>query len=137
VHVDEQPVGIDEEPDAEDEVGRAQRQNVRVDVQLPLTLSLNGRQVPARTRDVSATGVGFSTRIPVAVDQRGEVTVHFEHWRIHKQFTIRFVRPILAGYHVGVQFDELTEDERERLVRTVFDLQRSQLQSAKLNARGK
>jgi hypothetical protein len=113
----------------EDETGRQRRQNVRVDVQLPITIRMSGREAPGRTRDVSATGIGFSTRLPVELDQRGEVTVEFDGWRFTKAYIIRFVKPILAGYQVGVQFDELTKEEREKLVKQVFDVQRAQLQS--------
>lgn len=113
----------------DDALGRQRRQNVRVDVQLPITLRLGGREAPGRTRDVSATGIGFSTRLPVELEQRGEVIVEFEGWRFEKAFIVRFVKPILAGSQVGVQFDELTQEERERLVKQVFDVQRAQLQS--------
>jgi hypothetical protein len=112
----------------EDETGRQRRQNVRVDVQLPITIRMSGREAPGRPRDVSATGIGFSTRLPVELDQRGEVTVEFDGWRFTKAYIIRFVKPILAGYQVGVQFDELTQEEREKLVKQVFDVQRAQLQ---------
>jgi c-di-GMP-binding flagellar brake protein YcgR len=112
----------------DDPAGRQRRQNVRVDVQLPIMLRMAGREAPGRTRDVSATGIGFSTRLPVELDQRGEVTVDFEGWRFSKAFIVKFVKPILAGSQVGVQFDELTQEERERLVKQVFDVQRSQLQ---------
>ncbi|MCW2921909.1 MAG: PilZ domain [Thermoleophilia bacterium] len=113
---------------AEDPAGRQRRQNVRVDVQLPIMLRMAGREAPGRTRDVSATGIGFSTRLPVELDQRGEVTVEFDGWRFAKAFIVKFVKPILAGSQVGVQFDELTQEERERLVKQVFDVQRAQLQ---------
>lgn len=113
----------------EDESGKQRRQNVRVDVQLPITLRMSGREAPGRTRDVSATGIGFSTRLPVKLDQRGDVTVEFEGWRFDKSFVVRFVKPILAGYQVGVQFEELTQEEREKLVKQVFDVQRAQLQN--------
>ena len=112
----------------EDPAGRQRRQNVRVDVQLPMTLRMAGREAPGRTRDVSATGIGFSTRLPVELDQRGEVTVEFDGWRFAKAFIVKFVKPILAGSQVGVQFEELTQEERERLVKQVFDVQRAQLQ---------
>jgi c-di-GMP-binding flagellar brake protein YcgR len=112
----------------EDPAGRQRRQNVRVDVQLPIMLRLAGREAPGRTRDVSATGIGFSTRLPVELDQRGEVTVEFDGWRFTKAFIVKFAKPILAGSQVGVQFDELSQEERERLVKQVFDVQRSQLQ---------
>lgn len=118
----------DEQQQVEDEHGKQRRQNVRVDVQLPITLRMSGREAPGRTRDVSATGIGFSTRLPVELDQRGDVTVEFEGWRFDKSFVVRFVKPILAGYQVGVQFEELTQEEREKLVKQVFDVQRSQLQ---------
>ncbi len=118
-------------PPEDDQLGRQRRQNVRVDVQLPITLRLSGREAPGRTRDVSATGVGFSTRLPVELDQRGEVTVEFSDWRFTKAFIVKFAKPILAGSQVGVQFDELTQEERERLVKQVFDVQRSQLQDQK------
>ncbi len=120
-----------DEPGIDDEIGRQKRQNVRVSVQLPITLTLGGREAPARTRDVSATGIGFSTRLPVEHDQRGEVVVEFDGWRFRKAFIIKFVKPILAGSMVGVQFDELSQEERERLVKQVFDLQRAQLQDSK------
>lgn len=119
----------DESPPEEDPAGRQRRQNVRVDVQLPISLRLAGRDAMGRTRDVSATGIGFSTRLPVELDQRGEVTVEFDGWRFSKAFIVKFVKPILAGSQVGVQFDELTQEERERLVKQVFDVQRSQLQN--------
>lgn len=115
----------------DDEIGRQKRQNVRVSVQLPISLRLGGREAPGRTRDVSATGIGFSTRLPIELEQRGEVTVEFTDWRFHKAFIVKFVKPILAGCTVGVQFDELTQEERERLVKQVFDLQRAQLQDTK------
>ncbi|MCW2926680.1 MAG: PilZ domain [Thermoleophilia bacterium] len=114
---------------SEDEAGRQRRQNVRVDVQLPITLTFAGRTVPGRTRDVSATGIGFSTRLPIGLDQRGDVIVEFDGWKFNKPFVVRFVKAILAGWQVGVQFDELTQDERERLVKQVFDVQRAQLQA--------
>lgn len=117
----------DEDP-LDDELGRQRRQNVRVDVQLPIVVRMAGREAPGRTRDVSATGIGFSTRLPVEIDQRGDVTVDFEDWRFRKAFIVRFIKPILAGCQVGVQFDELTQEEREKLVKQVFDVQRAQLQ---------
>jgi len=116
-----------EQQEEEAALGRQRRQNVRVDVQLPITIRMSGREAPGRTRDVSATGIGFSTRLPVELDQRGEVTVEFDGWRFRKAFIVRFCKPILAGTQLGVQFDELTEEERERLVRQVFDIQRAQL----------
>jgi c-di-GMP-binding flagellar brake protein YcgR len=122
---------IDPDDDPEGDLGRQKRQNVRVDVQLPITLRLGGREVPGRTRDVSATGIGFSTRLPIELEQRGEVVVEFADWRFRKAFIVKFVRPILAGSQVGVQFDELTQEERERLVKQVFDVQRAQLQDSK------
>lgn len=123
---------LDDPNDLElDEFGRQKRQNVRVDVQLPITLRLAGHQAPGRTRDVSATGIGFSTRLPIELEQRGEVTVEFNDWRFRKSFVVKFVKPILAGSQVGVQFEELTQEERERLVKQVFDVQRAQLQSTK------
>lgn len=115
----------------EDEFGRQKRQNVRVDVQLPMTLRLAGQEAPGRTRDVSATGIGFSTRLPIELDQRGEVTVEFDGWRFRKSFIVKFVKPILAGSQVGVQFEQLAQEERERLVKQVFDIQRLQLQDTK------
>lgn len=113
----------------DDEAGRQKRQNVRVDVQLPIVLRMSGHESPARTRDVSATGIGFSTRLPVELEQRGEVTVDFRDWRFTKAFIVRFVKPILAGSQVGVQFEALSQEEREKLVKQVFDVQREQLQS--------
>jgi len=124
--LDEIRAELEEEDDT---LGRQRRQNVRVDVQLPITIRIAGREAPGRTRDMSATGIGFSTRIPVELDQRGEVTVEFDGWRFTKAFIIRFVKPILAGTQLGVQFDELTSEERERLVKQVFDVQRTQLQA--------
>ena len=120
------------ELDQEDEaLGRQRRENVRVDVQIPLTIRMSGRDAPGRTRDVSATGVGFSTRLPVEMDQRGEVTIEFGDWHFTKAVVIRFIKPILAGNVIGAQFERLTDDERERLVKRVFDVQRSQLKTGK------
>jgi hypothetical protein len=123
---------IREDLDAEDDtLGRQRRQNVRVEVQLPITLYLAGRVAPGRTRDISATGIGFSTRLPIDIDQRGDVLVEFEGWRFRKSFIVKFAKPILAGSQVGVQFEELTQEEREKLVKQVFDVQRSQLQGSR------
>lgn len=118
-----------EEHAEDDEMGRQKRQNVRVDVQYPIVLRLDGRESLSRTRDLSATGVGFSTRFPIDRDQGGEVTIDFPDWKFTKRFVARFIKPILAGWQVGAQFDDLTVEERERLVKEVFNVQRSQLQS--------
>lgn len=112
-------------------LGRQRRENVRVHVQIPLTIRMSGRDAPGRTRDVSATGIGFSTRLPVEMDQRGEVTIEFGDWDFTKAVVIRFIKPILAGVVIGAQFERLTDDERERLVKRVFDVQRSQLNAGK------
>ncbi|MCW2974490.1 MAG: PilZ domain, partial [Thermoleophilia bacterium] len=120
------------ELDQEDEaLGRQRRENVRVHVQIPLTIRMSGRDAPGRTRDVSATGVGFSTRLPVEMDQRGEVTIEFGDWNFTKAVVIRFIKPILAGNVIGAQFEKLSDDERERLVKRVFDVQRDQLKSGR------
>lgn len=115
----------------DDELGRQRRENVRVEVQLPLTIRIGGRETTGRTRDMSATGVGFATREHVELNDRGEVTIEFDDWTFTKAFIVRFVKPILAGHQVGVQFDQLTADERERLVKLVFDVQRKQLQDVR------
>lgn len=112
------------------ELGRQRRQNVRVDVKYPVTISIgNIHDVMLRTRDISATGCGFSTRLPMEIDMVGDLRLEFPDWDFRKGFVVRFVKPILAGTQVGVQFIDLTEDERERLVKEVFDVQREQLQS--------
>ena len=41
----------------------------------------------------------------------------FDGWTFQKAFIVRFVKPILAGSQVGVQFDELSQEEREKLVK--------------------
>lgn len=122
--IEEMQAELDEEDEA---LGRQRRQNVRVDVQIPITIRMSGRDAPGRTRDVSATGVGFSTRLPVELDQRGEVTIEFGTWQFTKAVVIRFIKPILAGNVIGAQFERLSDDERERLVKQVFDVQRAQL----------
>ncbi|MCW2950549.1 MAG: hypothetical protein JWN41_1562, partial [Thermoleophilia bacterium] len=43
----------------------------------------------------------------------------------------RFMKPILAGKVIGAQFERLSEEERERLVKQVFDVQRAQLRNDK------
>jgi hypothetical protein len=112
-----------------DDQGRQRRQNVRVMVQYPVTIRIAGHpNIKARTRDLSATGVGFATRLPLDVDAAGSVTVHFPDWSFEKEFVVRFVKPILAGRQIGAQFRELTEDEREKVVKEVFAVQRAQLQ---------
>lgn len=123
---------IDAEDDAD---GRQRRQNVRVHVQLPLTVRMSGREAKARTRDVSATGIGFSTRLPIEINQRGEVIIEFDGWHFCKGCIVRFAKPIIAGCQVGVQFEELSEEERERLVKQVFDVQRAQLQQKQSGGR--
>ena len=112
-----------------DEAGRRQRQNVRVEVKYPVHIAVPAGDADTRTRDLSATGCGFSTRLPVELEQEGTVTIEFPAWRFTKAFVIRFVKPIIAGYKVGTQFIDLTEEERERLVKEVFDVQREQLRA--------
>ena len=120
-----------------DEEGRQRRQNVRVNVHYPITLHATGfPTVKARCRDLSATGVGFATRLPLENEAAGTVTIHFPEWNFTKEFVVRFVKPILAGKQCGAQFRELTEDERERLVKEVFAVQRSQLQEQRKRAKG-
>jgi hypothetical protein len=115
-----------------DEAGRQRRQNVRVMVQYPLTLNVNGHpSAEIRTRDLSATGFGFATRIPLAVEDTGMATIKFDDWTFNKRFIVKFVKPIIAGRICGVQFDQLTEDEREQVVKEVFAVQRAQIQSQK------
>lgn len=119
-----------------DEEGRQRRQNVRVMVQYPVTLRVAGHPgVKVRSRDLSATGVGFATRLPLDLEAAGTVTIHFPEWNFTKDIVVRFVKPILAGRQVGAQFTELSAEERERVVKEVFAVQRSQLQEQR--ARGK
>jgi c-di-GMP-binding flagellar brake protein YcgR len=114
----------------DEETGRLKRENVRIDVKLPITVSFeDGPTVETRTRDVSATGLGFATRVPLAIEQRGAVTLQFSDWQFAKDFTVRYVKPILAGNQVGVQFDDLRDDEYSKLVKEVFAIQRLQAQS--------
>jgi len=110
--------------------GRQRRENVRVTVKMPITVQVAGYpDTQARSRDLSATGVGFATRLPLEREMRGSVTVHFPGMDFSKPFVVRFVKPILAGRQVGVQYDELTDDEHESVVKQVFAVQRSQLQA--------
>ena len=110
--------------------GRQRRQNVRVTVKMPITVQIPGYpDTSARSRDLSATGVGFATRLPLEIETRGSVTVHFPGWDFTKAFVVRFVKPILSGRQVGVQYDELSDDEHESVVKQVFAVQRSQLQA--------
>jgi hypothetical protein len=133
-----EPLGADDdsnssaEAEAEEEkLARQKRENVRVDVQLPLVIRMQGREIQARTRDVSATGIGFSTRLPIELEQQVEVEIKFDGWTFVKQIVIRFMKPLLAGTMCGGQFDALSEEERERLVKQVFDVQREQLRAGR------
>lgn len=120
----------------EDEEGRRRRQNVRVNVKYPITIHVSGHPgTKGRTRDLSATGVGFSTRLPLETEAKGVITVHFPTWDFSKEFVVRFIRPILAGRQVGAQYADLTEDERERVVKEVFAVQRAQLQAQRAKDR--
>lgn len=118
-----------QEDDRSDEAGRQQRQNVRVDVRIPFEIELAGTMVDVRTRDLSATGIGFVTRLPVELETEGVAHIDFGSWRFEQQFVCKFVKPLLAGWQVGAQFCDLEEDQRERLVREVFDIQRAQLRN--------
>jgi hypothetical protein len=133
----EQEEALRKEAAAEvDEAGRQQRQNVRVNVKFPITLNFPGRDnVRIRSRDVSATGFGFATRLPLELEDTGVVTIEFPDWRFTKPFTVRFMKAILAGHVIGAQFDELSDDERERVVKEVFAVQRRQLQDQRARAK--
>ena len=119
----------------EDELGRQRRQNVRVSVQYPMTLNYAGHPpAEGRTRDLSATGFGFATRLPLDIDATGMATINFPDWTFTKQFIVKFAKPIIAGRICGVQFVELTEDERELVVKEVFAVQREQIESKKMTS---
>lgn len=100
------------------------REDVRVNVHLPLQLRVSG--YPAqdiRTRDLSGTGVGFATRLPVEMNQRASVTIMFDGWEFRSDVEIKFVKPIIAGVQVGAQFVDLVESDYERIVKIVFEYQ--------------
>lgn len=104
------------------------RENVRVAAQFPITLRLEGYpEMTGKTRDLSAEGCAFATRLPLDREDRAEMTIHFQDWSFTKGVVVKFVRPILAGRHIGVQFDGLTPDERETIVKEVFSAQRELL----------
>ncbi len=108
--------------------GIQRRENVRVQVTLPITVSLDGHpSAENRTRDLSATGMGFSTRLPVKSGDMGTVTIHFSDWKFTKTFVVRFAKPILAGTQCGAEFVDLHDDEYRKLVKEVFNFQRAQL----------
>lgn len=110
--------------------GIQRRENVRVQVNLPITVRLDGHpSAENRTRDLSATGLGFSTRLPVSVGAIGTVTIHFSDWKFTKTFVVRFAKPILAGSHCGAEFVDLQDDEYRKLVKEVFNFQRAQLKN--------
>lgn len=123
-------VDDDVREDETPEQARQRRENVRVSVQLPITVQIDGREpVSGRSRDLSATGVGFATRLPIEVGDTGTVSVQFEGLEFTKRFVVRFMKLILAGRQIGAQFDDLSHDEREKLVKEVFAIQREQLRN--------
>jgi hypothetical protein len=125
-----------EQQEMEEELGRQRRQNVRVTVQYPVTINATGHpSTPARTRDISATGIGFATRLSMEPNSAGTITVQFPDWTFTKEFVVRFAKPIIAGTQVGAEYVELTADERERLVKEVFAVQRQQIQQQRLSPR--
>lgn len=108
--------------------GIQRRENVRVNIKIPVTIQIPGfAPVLNRTRDLSATGVGFATRLPLEVDMRGRVTIPFGTWTFTSGFIVRFCRPILAGKQVGAEFEDLTDENYRELVKEVFAVQRGQL----------
>ncbi len=108
--------------------GIQRRENVRVNIKIPVTIQIPGyAPVLNRTRDLSATGFGFATRLPLEVDMRGRVTIPFSSWTFTSGFIVRFCRPILAGKQVGAEFEDLTEDSYRELVKEVFAVQRGQM----------
>lgn len=122
-----------EQRELEEELGRQRRQNVRVNVQYPVTINASGHPATAaRTRDISATGVGFATRISLEVESEGTITIEFPDWTFTKEFVVRFAKPIIAGTQVGAEYVALTPDERERLVKEVFAVQRHQIKSQRV-----
>lgn len=120
----------------ETEEERQRRENVRINIRCPVTVKIDGHEsMRSRARDMSATGIGFSTRLPLEIGMSGRVTIHFDRWAFSKEFVVRFSRSIIAGKHVGVEFRELTQDEHERIVKEVFAIQREALRVERLSAK--
>jgi hypothetical protein len=120
----------------EAEAARQRRENVRINIRCPVTIRIDGHEpMRSRARDMSATGVGFSTRLPLDIDSVGRVTIHFDGWTFSKEFVVRFCRPIIAGKHIGAEFNQLTQDEHERIVKQVFSVQREELRLERLRAK--
>ncbi len=111
------------------DVSGQRRDNVRISVRYPIVVHVQGHpRFEGRCRDISATGVGFTTRLPVEVGESGRLTVSFPTWELEAAFVVRFSAPILAGRRIGAEYVDLGDDLSEKVAREVFALQRQHLQ---------
>lgn len=125
-----------DQPPREDDLPEQRRHHVRVDLLRRCAVALpRSGQVAAELVDLSGTGCGFLTRATPVVGDAGRVRIQFEDWTFDAPFEVRFVRPPRADEpgrtYVGVQFQSLSEQEIDDVVREVFATMRRQLRNTR------
>ncbi len=112
------------------EATRTQRRDhARTDASLNVDVAI-GDRAPTRcvTKDVSGGGVSFFLREAPLLSEGQEFAVVLNvpdgRLPIRARCQAKFVREVLRGsrWHIGSQFLDITDDDRQRLVRFVFRL---------------
>jgi c-di-GMP-binding flagellar brake protein YcgR len=116
-----------------DEAARTQRRDfVRRDASLNAELEWNGSRARCVTKEVSGGGVSviFSEPPPIVEGVEFMLALNLPDGReaIRTRCRTKYVREILRGsrWLAGSQFIDITEDDRQRIVRFVFRLELAQ-----------
>lgn len=116
-----------------DEAARTQRRDfMRRDASLNAELEWNGSRVRCVTKEVSGGGVSVIFAEPPLIVEGVEcaLTLNLPDGReaIRTRCRTKYVREILRGsrWLAGSQFIDITEDDRQRIVRFVFRLELAQ-----------
>lgn len=102
------------------------RANLRVPARLPTTIKVgDGAGVMAATmRNVSTKGANIATRAQLREGDRAMLDIEFDDWTFRTRVLVRHAKPIVAGSQLGCEFVELSAADVERVVDSVFAIQR-------------
>ena len=104
------------------------RSHVRVEMERSIRVrGLGHAAEDASLMDLSGTGCGFRTTLPLEEGTKAFVTIAFEGWLLDCPVRCRFVRIDGRSRYVGAEFEGLTKGEVEQVVKEVFVEQRRQL----------